>query len=109
MEEEDFVDPPDEIDKPKKQRKPINFDKLKGLISRFRGGYKRNVRQEPGYAKAKRSYSSYKDGGTITDPPYKKPVGPRAIVKPADPIISGIKYSEVLRNLPQIKKTTKKI
>lgn len=68
--------------------------KVGGLMKKFREGYDRQTRKQPGYNKAKRSYSSYDEGGTVGEPsgpPYATS-GPRANV-PEEIIISGIKRS----------------
>lgn len=68
--------------------------KVGGLMKKFREGYDKQTRKQPGYNKAKRSYSSYDHGGTVGEPsgpPYATS-GPRANV-PEETIISGIKRS----------------
>ena len=59
--------------------------KLGALIGKFRSGYSRHTRSEPGYRRAKGSMKSYDKGGKTGKknphpamrPPYKVPVGPR--------------------------------
>ena len=68
--------------------------KVGGLMKKFREGYETRTQEQPAYNKARTSYSSYDEGGTVGEPsgpPYAKS-GPRANV-PEEIIISGIKRS----------------
>tara|TARA_R110002020_G_scaffold164222_2_gene350746 strand:+ start:804 stop:1880 length:1077 start_codon:yes stop_codon:yes gene_type:complete len=68
--------------------------KIGGLMKKFREGYETRTQEQPAYNKARTSYSSYDEGGTVGEPsgpPYAKS-GPRANV-PEEIIISGIRRS----------------